>query len=239
MNKDYYLSPNSESSHVYILLHGIPGNHRVFDSMKDELERRGKKVCIPYLKNNTVEQDIAFVAALIRNQTFSDITLVVHDRGGLVGFPLLEEYGFLINHVVILNTLLEYIPPSPLFLSLSSVLYSESFIGSTTISSTLKKGGLISEDYKKVYSQNRIQIKNFFKSFSKNKKRIERNLDLLSNYGKKISIVWGKQDPYLPPIKHLRLIRDIVPALNIHTLKNGRHFIQDTHAKEILDIIKA
>jgi len=229
----YYLSESG--SDVYILLHGIPGNYRTYTSLINELERQGKKVLAPHLNKNTLSGDTEYISNLIEMFEITDATLVVHDRGGLVGVPLLETHPQIISNTIILNTILEPLdapfPQNKFGELIVSILYSNTFIGDFITKATLKQGGLTNEKINDFIPKNKQPVRSFFTSFNQATTVAVRNKKILDSYDGSVKIIWGEHDPFLPKELHTKNLDDV------YILSGGEHFIQYTHPNEIAEII--
>lgn len=233
----YYFSNTGEET--FVLLHGVPGNQETFSLMRNELEEKNKGVLLPHLTGSTIKEDLEYVSELLETLEITNATLVVHDRGGLVGLGLLENNSKLFNRVIILDTVLESFK-SPfaqnlLGESLTGILYSDTIIGASMLRTTLEQGGV--PDSQVMVTEHRQNIRSFLTNFSEVESYIEKNKISLKNYSGEITVFWGEHDPFLPKETHLQTIRDIVPQENIYILKDAKHYIQYTHAKEIVGLI--
>ncbi len=233
-SNNYYLSKSGTST--YVLLHGIPGTRHVYDKLILELEQKDIRVLAPELQGDSINADVDYVHSLLDEFKFDNVTLVVHDRGGLVGMQLLQDRTE-INRVVLLDTIITdfnpQFPQNSFGALLVNILYSNTFIGDFVTKQTFIQGGLETTDlHINFIPENKNHVRSFFNNFSTLHTVIKENKKILQEYQGEVIGIWGEHDPFLPKELHLT-----DTTFDTHIISNAQHYTPHTHAQEIVVII--
>ena len=86
-------------------------------------------------------------------------------------------------------------------------------------------------------TNNKRHVRSFFFTFDSLPDRVLKNKETLGQYSDEITIYWGEHDPFLPKEIHLPEIMNIVPKENIFIIKDAKHYIPHTHARELSGLI--
>jgi len=226
-------SAQDQSKDLYVIIPGIPGSSGTFSPLIEELENRNMETLIFSLRGLSVQEDLDFVLATLMPLE-SNLNLIIHDRGGLVGILSANKINY--SSITVLNSLIQPgkapFPQNIFGNALVDVLYSDSFIGSVITKATLAQGGL-SEAPKRYIPKNRKHIRSFFKNFNSLSKLQEDISDSLEKNKGIMQIIWGIQDPFLKHQEQLDGLENLPSML----VENASHFIGHTHPALIVDAI--
>lgn len=231
------------------LLTSLRGNHRVVAPDHIGCGLSDKPQNYEYTLSNHIDN----LVTLIKFLDLKNITLVVHDWGGAIGFGLATQMPELIKRIVILNTAAFHINRIPFTIGLCKNKIFGSFIvkkfnafawPATFMAS--KKG--LEHNVKKGYllpynnSQNRIAIAEFVRdiplssthrSYTK-LKEIESNL---SNLTCPKLILWGGKD-FCFNDRFFKKWREIYPDAYYKYYKDAGHYILEDEQKDVIQNIK-
>jgi haloalkane dehalogenase len=201
----------------------------------------------------TLENHISNLVKLVKFLSLKDITLVVHDWGGAIGFGLATRYPDLIKKIVILNTAAFRSKRIPFTINLCKNQFFGKFITTkfnafaypATFMAPKKK---LSSTVKKAYlapynnAQNRIAVAEFVQDIPmdeshrsyKTLKDIEEKLPLLTC--PKI-LLWGGKD-FCFNDEFFKKWKSIYPDAFFKYYKDAGHYILEDEKADVLQNIK-
>lgn len=200
--------------------------------------------------NYTLESRVQNLTKLVQELKLKDITLVVHDWGGMIGVTFATRFPDLIKQLVVFNTA-AFHNPKGLDLPLSIRLCRNPLVGEYLVRGfnafshganlrccTRKK---LSAAEKKGYLapynnwKNRLAVHRFVKDIPLTKEdeawsvvnQAEKNLSRLSN--KPMLILWGEKD-FVFDDSFLRRWREYFPQAEVKTFpESGHYIVEDSH----------
>ena len=204
-----------------------------------------------------LQHHIANLEALLRHLDVQNITLVVHDWGGPVGLGFAVRHPQRIKRLVLLNTWAFAPWPGGPFPRLLEVIRSErgenfvlkrngyvepALMGTTHHTEHLTP--TVMEAYKAPYPtpetrtallcwSRDIPVQESDPSYAE-MKRIEEGLPQFRNLP--ILIIWGMQDPVLPP-SVLRLWQAVYPQAITYEIEDASHFLQEDAPERVVGYI--
>jgi len=208
----------------------------------------------------TLSSRIDDLEALLAHLNIQDnITLVVHDWGGMIGLGYAERYPDRIKKLVILNTAAFHLPetkrfPWPLWICRNTMLGTILVRGFNAFSSIASIVGVkrkaMSKEIRAAYVspfnswKNRISTLRFVQDIPL--KPYERNYQLVSSIAENLTnltkvptlICWGLKDFVFD--KHfLAKWREYLPQATIHEFDDCGHYILEDAAEEVVPLVKA
>lgn len=238
------LALHGEPSWSYLYRKFIPilSNYRF---VAPDLIGFGKSDKIIGWKNYSFELHFKSLENFIDKLKLNDITLVVHDWGGILGLSLLGEYPERFKRVVILNTALPIGEPFPLSVKIwitIAKLHPSLPIGTIIQAATVKK---LSKET--VYAYNapfpNKKYKGGAKAFplmipskptDEGVERILKAKDVLSKWAKPTLVMFSDGDQIIGDLSDY--FRDLIPAAKKQekiTLNQAGHFLQEDKGEEI------
>ncbi len=210
----------------------------------------------PQAYNYTLSTHIDNVSRLVEKLNLDEITLVVHDWGGAIGFGLALKYPKLFKRLIVLNTS-AFIGPCPFRLRVAQwPILGELFIrgcngfargalrqalvNPESLSTEVKQGYLLPYDN---YA-NRIATLAFVRDIPFTKKspsyavlkKIDARLESLSELP--MLICWGEQD-FCFNDWYLQAWIQRFPNANVHRFPNASHYVLEEQADEIIPLVQA
>jgi pimeloyl-ACP methyl ester carboxylesterase len=201
-----------------------------------------------------LENHISNIEKLVDQLDLKEITLVVHDWGGAIGFGLATRHPELIKKVVILNTAAytcDYIPPqikicrTPI-LGEAVIRGFNAFAGPAThmavekpLSKNVKKGYLLPyNNYK-----NRIATAKFVTDIPMKKShRSFKTLEAVEQGLSKITcpklVLWGRKD-FCFNDYFLNRWRDIYPEAKYKIFENAGHYVIEDESEAVIKEMRA
>jgi len=201
-----------------------------------------------------LENHISNIESLVEHLNLKDITLVVHDWGGAIGFGLATRHPDLIKKIVILNTAAytcDYIPPqinicrTPI-LGEAVIRSFNAFAGPAThmavekpLSKNVKKGYLLPyNNYK-----NRIATAKFVTDIPM--KRTHRSWKTLENIENKLSeltcpklVLWGRKD-FCFNDYFLNRWKGIYPDATYKVFEEAGHYVIEDAGKDLINEMRS
>ncbi len=201
-----------------------------------------------------LENHISNIESLVEHLKLKDITLVVHDWGGAIGFGLATRHPDLIKKIVILNTAAytcDYIPPqinicrTPI-LGEAVIRSFNAFAGPAThmavekpLSKNVKKGYLLPyNNYK-----NRIATAKFVTDIPM--KRSHRSWKTLENIENKLSeltcpklVLWGRKD-FCFNDYFLNRWKGIYPDAKYKVFEEAGHYVIEDAGKDLINEMRS
>lgn len=188
----------------------------------------------------------------IEKLNLKDITLVVHDWGGLLGLGILGAHPDWFNRVVILNTALPIGNPLPFAFKLWRAF--AKYHPNLPVGSIVKKGSYkkdqFTKEIKKAYNAPFPSKK--YKAAAKafplmvpgspqdlGVKEMKKAREVLSNWNKPCLVMFSDKDPIMSGLD--KFFRKIIPSANDQpqiTIKNASHFLQEDSGEEIAENIR-
>lgn len=204
-----------------------------------------------------LQHHIANLEALLLYLDLENITLVVHDWGGPVGLGFAVRHPQRIKRLVLLNTWAFARWPGGTFPRLLEIIRSErgevfvlkrngylepALMGTTHHTEHLTP--TVMEAYKAPYPtpemrtallcwSRDIPVQAGDASYTE-MKHIEEGLPQFSNLP--ILIIWGMQDPVLPP-SVLHLWQELYPQATTHEIEDASHFLQEDAPERVVGYI--
>ena len=205
-----------------------------------------------------LKQHIANLEALLMHLNLVDITLILHDWGGPVGLGFATRHPERIKRLVLMNTWAFAPWPGGPFPRLLEIIRSErgeafvlrkngylepALIGTTCHSEKLTNTVL--EAYRAPFPtpesrlamlcwSRDIPVQETDPSYAE-MKRIE---DGLSQFNTKpVLLVWGMQDPVIPP-SILHRWQQLYPHATTHEIEDASHFLQEDAPERIIPLIE-
>ncbi len=203
-------------------------------------------------------QHIANLESLLIHLNLVDITLILHDWGGPVGLGFATRYPERIKRLVLMNTWAFAPWPGGPFPRLLEIIRSDrgdafvlrkngylepALIGTTYHSEKLTKSILeayhapfpIPESRLAMLCWSRdIPVQENDTSYAE-MKRIEDTLTLFNS--KPVLLIWGMQDPVIPP-SFLRRWQLLYPHATTHEIEDASHFLQEDASDRIIPFIE-
>ncbi len=246
-----------------LCLHGMPTWSYLYRKFIKVLSKTNRVVApdamgfgksdVPQNKNYVMQEHIDNLKELVLNLNLKDITLIVQDWGGPIGFGLAVNYPEKIKRLIIMNTSIGVMKEGrkPWYAPLEEKGIYKQFIMNI---SGLIKGGIYNKDkitdsmieaYKAPFPSEKYYIGAFVwpkdipvgesHPSASIMKFVRNNLERLEEQ-KKI-LIWGVKDPIFPE-KLISWWNKIYPGIETHKIKNASHFLQEDAPKQIIDIIK-
>ncbi|MCT4641559.1 MAG: alpha/beta fold hydrolase [Bacteriovoracaceae bacterium] len=197
----------------------------------------------------TLENHIQNLETLVKFLDLKNITLVVHDWGGAIGFGLATRYPELIKKVVILNTAAFNLPKIPFRISLCKLPVVGPFIvrafnafawPATFMTTTKKLDKTIKKHYLMPYDNynNRIAVANFVKDIPLNDKHPTfKTLDDIESRLKDLNIpkliIWGGAD-FCFNDHFFSKWREIYPDADFRYFKDAGHYVIEDKKDEVI-----
>jgi pimeloyl-ACP methyl ester carboxylesterase len=214
---------------------------------------------IPLDKEYRLSQHVDNIAQLLLKLDLHDISLVVQDWGGPIGFGFAVRYPERVKRIIIMNTSVgiakegqklwyETLIERGLYDQLLGDM--DTFVPSYMLNVMKRK--FTREEKKqliKAYTapfpdaESHIGVKAFPLDIPKGNshpssaimQEIRKKLPLLQD--KQKTLIWGMQDTIFPP-KVIEFWKRIYPDIEVHPLDNAGHFLQEDAPEEIIQIIK-
>ncbi len=208
----------------------------------------------------TVERRVEDLEALLNHLGLhQNMTLVVHDWGGMIGLACAVRNPARISRIVILNTAAFLLPPGKKFPLRLRALHHRNFLTafaaqglnlfswSATWMATAKglprdvKKGLMlpydSWDHRRAVARfvQDIPIRKSHRSY-KFTKWVDENLHVLAN--KPMLICWGLRD-FVFDIHFLNEWRRRFPNADVHAFDDASHFILEDKREEVIDLVQS
>ena len=201
----------------------------------------------------TLDNHINNLVSLVKFLELSNITLIVHDWGGAIGFGLATLHPELIKNIVILNTAAFHIDRIPFTIGLCKnklfgkfiVQKLNAFAWPATFMSTEKK---LSKSIKKAYLfpynnwRNRIAIAEFVQDIPLNKEH--RSFKRLNQIETKLStlkcpkiILWGGKDFCFNDL-FFKKWRNVYPDAFYKYYDKAGHYILEDESEDVIKNIK-
>lgn len=206
----------------------------------------------PQNYNYSLENHIQNIIKLIEHLSLKNITLVVHDWGGAIGYGVATRRPELVKHIITLNTGAFTSKRIPFTISICKIpvlgewlvrefnlfAWPATFMApAKKLPEIVKKGFLLPYDS---YS-NRIATAHFVKDIPLNETHqsyetlynIERSL---LNLECKITLIWGLKDFCFT--KHfLKRFQYFFPKANTYELKKAGHYLLEDELERVIEII--
>ncbi|NRA63874.1 MAG: alpha/beta fold hydrolase [Pseudobacteriovorax sp.] len=198
----------------------------------------------------TLERRVQDLESLVTSLGLKDITLVVHDWGGMIGFTFATRFPELIKSLVVFNTA-AFHNPKGLQLPMSIRMCRTGLLGEILVRgfNAFSKGATLTCCTKKSLSaeekrgylapynnwKNRLAVHRFVKDIPLTKddqawsvvNDVEKRLSTLSD--KPLLILWGEKD-FVFDDKFLTRWREYFPHAEVHTYPDSGHFVvEDSH----------
>ena len=232
----------------------LSDNNRVITIDHLGFGRSDKPFEAPY----TVSWHIKNLTEMVLKLNLYNITLIVHNWGGPIGFGFAVENFERIKRLVVLNSwAFGIIKGARLHPALETIqkqgfgerlILKENFLVEQGIPAGIYKKEIITPLIMNAYRAPFVGL-NYRKAMlallrdipttddhmsTKIFLSIEDRLHLLDV---PITIIWGTQDPVFPPFL-VNKWKYYFPSANVHLLSNASHFLQEDEPKKILSIIK-
>jgi haloalkane dehalogenase len=246
-----------------LCLHGMPTWSYLYRKFIKELSKTNRVIApdamgfgksdVPQNKNYVMQEHVDNLKELVLDLNLNNITLIVQDWGGPIGFGMAVNYPKKIKRLVIMNTSIGVMKEGrkPWYAPLEEKGIYKQFI--MNINGVIK-GGIhnkerLTETMIKAYEAPFPSEKYYLGAYAWPKdipvgeshpsasimKFVRNNLNRLKE--KRKLLVWGLKDPIFPE----RLIswwNNIFPGIETHKIKNASHFLQEDAPEEILKIIR-
>ena len=195
-----------------------------------------------------LENHIQNIEALVKRLELKEITLIVHDWGGAIGFGFATRHPDLIKKIVILNTAAytcDYIPPqinickTPFFGEKVIRHFNAFAKAATTMAVTQKMSPRLKKAYIAPYNnyQNRIATSRFVEDIPMSEKHP--SYQTLLGIEKKLStltcpklVLWGKKD-FCFNDYFLNRWKEIYPDAKYIEYENAGHYILEDAKNEV------
>ena len=249
-----------------VLIHGVPTSSFLWRKVLPGIAARGRRGVafdLPGLglADRPADYDYSwtglgrFAAAAVEELGLVDggFHLVVHDIGGPVGFELLAAVGGeRVKSLTVLDTMLEVdVFERPWMME----LFARRGIGEVWLAGATRPawallmrtaGGTASYqeweahlDLLKRDDGGRAFLK-IMRRFERTREKRDLYVGALEAYGGPAQVVWGGGDTALPldPLAHY-VVRALGPDTPLHVLPEAKHFLQEDHAAELAELIRA
>jgi len=218
---------------------------------KSAVPRERERYCL--------EQHCSNLEALLLSLNLRDITLILHDWGGPVGLGFATRHPERIKRLVLMNTW-AFAPwpggPFPRLLELirsergeAFVLQKNGYLAPALQGTTFHREKLtptVMQAYQAPFPtpesrlamlcwSRDIPVQESDKSYAE-MKRIEDGLPLFKSLP--VLLVWGMQDPVLPPSVLYRW-QKLYPHATTHEIEDASHFLQEDAPERIIPLIEA
>jgi len=246
-----------------LCLHGMPTWSYLYRKFIKELSKKNRVIApdamgfgksdVPQNKDYIMKEHIENLEELVLNLNLTDMTLIVQDWGGPIGFGMAVNYPEKIKRVVIMNTSIGVMKEGrkPWYAPLEEKGIYKQFIMNI---SGLIKGGIYNKEritdtmieaYETPFPSEKYYIGAFAwpKDIPVGKSHpsasimnfVRNNLERLKE--KKKILIWGGKDPIFPE-KLIHWWNQIYPGIETYKINNASHFLQEDAAEQIIDIIK-
>jgi pimeloyl-ACP methyl ester carboxylesterase len=259
----HYLDEGPTDAPVMVMVHGNPTWSFYYRHLVNAFSDRFRVVVPDHIGCGlsdkpqeypyTLEQHIQNLEALLKNLDVKDITLVVHDWGGGIGFGYATRHPENVKRMVVFNTSAFFRPVlywgikvsrSPIIGDLLTRGLNSFLEGSFLIATSQHKRfrGEVRDGYLAPYRNwhDRIAILRFVQDIPmkashptrKTVDEIEARLPLLKDVPKQF--IWGVDDPVFTTDTFMAGFQEHFPDANYHTLDNAGHYVvEDAHERII------
>jgi len=250
-----------------LLLHGVPTSSWLFRHMIADLSARGFRVIAPDLLGfgssdkpkdlnlYNFDKQAQRILDLMKFLEVASWSQVIHDVGGLWTWEQLKIAPNTIDHLIILNTIIDqdgFKPPIRFrrkgFIGRFFIRQYRSFLfGKMVMKRTLKYGMV---DYKLSKSDEKgywLPMKeggnkavfHFFSSYKKTCRSLENYQRVLGKQNIRTMVFWGNEDDILKGKEQIGLLKEKVILIpeKVLLVEGIKHFIQEEQPEEICDEI--
>ncbi|MCA9126725.1 MAG: alpha/beta fold hydrolase [Planctomycetales bacterium] len=262
----YVETGNPAASQTVLCVHGNPTWSFTFRSILNQVSDQARVIAVdhigcglsdkPQRYNYTLEQHIGNLARLIEKLDLQQVTLLVHDWGGPIGFGAALRLPSRVSKFVVLNTAAFPPPYMPLRIALcripwlgNAAIRGLNLFARTALTMTLSRlprlepdvaAGLIAP-----YSNwhDRVAISRFVQDIPRRKSqatwqvltRIEQGLALFAD--RPVRIVWGMKDWCFRPDCLVRIER-LLPRATTRRLHDVGHYVMEEAAREVIQDVR-
>lgn len=246
-----------------VCIHGMPTWGYLYRNFIKELSKTNRVIVpdqmgfgkseVPKGKEYRMDEHVKNLKKFILKLDLKEITLVVQDWGGPIGFGFAVDYPARIKRLVIMNTSIGVMRENskpwwePMekrgkykdFIKNTSNLIKMGIYNKDKITSTLLNAysaPFPEDDY---YSgaliwPKDIPVGNSHPS-AKPMLHVRKNLEKLKD--KKKILIWGMKDPIFPP-KMIDWWKKIYPNIEVHKIEEASHFLQEDVPEQIIKLIQ-
>ena len=263
-NQLHYVDEGPSDTDPMLMVHGNPTWSFYYRDLIKEFSQTNRVIAPDHIGcgysdkpqdyEYILENHISNLEKLVSKLELKDITLVVHDWGGAIGFGFATRHPELIKKVVILNTaayICDYIPPE-ISLCKTPVIGEavirgfNAFAGPATrmavekpLSKNVKKGYLLPyNNYK-----NRIASARFVSDIPM--KKSHRSWTTLENVEKGLSkitcpklVLWGRKD-FCFNDYFLNRWKDIYPEAKFKVYEDAGHYVIEDAGQDLINEMRA
>ena len=267
----HYLDINSDQYHYVdegdgdpvLMVHGNPTWSFYYRNLAKELSLTNRVVVPDHLGcglsdkpqdyEYTLENHIQNLVKLVKFLELKNITLIVHDWGGAIGFGLATRYPNLIKRIVILNTAAFHLNRIPFTIGLCKNKFFGKFIvkrfnafawPATFMTTEKKLSKLTKRAYLLPYNNpaNRIAVAEFVQDIPlKNTHRSFDTLKKIENDLSKLTcpkiILWGGKDFCFNDL-FFKKWKDIYPNAYYKYYKNAGHYVLEDETQDVIKNVK-
>lgn len=242
--KVFYIEKGDESNPPVLLLHGVPESSLVWSKVYPSIVSNGFRVIAPDLPgfgesesfNGTSDwrKYVNFVTDFTNQLGITEFHLVVHDWGGLIGLHWACIYPHRIKSLIISNSsLLPGYKWHPI-----AKKWRIPELGEEVMKKYAEKESWMTNMKNEIPSVEESILVDFYRNLeppaqgkvlldlyrSSNEELIE-NHEKLSQIKNPVTILWGKNDPYIHYEYAYKIREKQLPQAEVHIIENAGHFI--------------
>lgn len=248
---------------VLLMLHGNPTWSFFYRNLIKEFSKTHRVISPDHIGmglsskpqdyNYSLDNHIKNIIKLIEHLSLKNITLVVHDWGGAIGYGVATRMPENIKQIITLNTGAFLSKEIPFSISICKIPHFGEwlvrefnlFAGPATIMApVIPLPKLIKKGFLFPYNsyENRIATARFVKDIPLKKSHqsysiLEEIDHKLKDLKCKVSLIWGMKDFCFTP-SFLKRFKEYFPNANSYELPNAGHYLLEDELEEVISIIK-
>ncbi|WP_409292561.1 alpha/beta fold hydrolase [Peribacillus sp. SCS-37] len=241
-----YLEVGPGDGVTVLFLHGVPESSMVWSEILPAAVSEGFRGIAPDLpgfgdsvrfnEKTTWERYVEFVSEFLDELSIEKVHLVVHDWGGLIGLAWAGSHPERVLSITASNTTIS----KDYSWHKLAKLWRTPVVGEGVIKGMTDWEKFAEGMRKSAPGINEETLRDFHKAFrspesgevvlelyrSGNKDKVLEYEGMLSGLMVPVSIIWGKDDPYVPVEFAEKLKAETLPQATVHIIPNVGHFIQ-------------